>query len=236
MSDLAPINNPCGPLPPLTAFNSWEEAHAAFLLHAPQNGYSLVIAKKQPSAQSFDSVLFRCAKGRNFKSKAAEGVHDTERRYTGTQLTGCPVRVKVKLRNLGAIDGAVSCAADSSDKAMSPDLQGRWVVEYLETQGDTDYCAHNHNWQEKGAFALNRRSALEQEKEGLILSWNRGVRPVTLLTEVREKGLDVAASDIYNLINRHRAEDLDGLTPIQWLLKVTILEIPLHLINSPIAL
>ncbi|EAQ85350.1 hypothetical protein CHGG_09364 [Chaetomium globosum CBS 148.51] len=175
------ILRPCGAPPPSGVYNSLEEAWEAIGRHAATNGYRVV---KNGSKKG--NALFQCAKGRVYKSKANLEVHESKRRKTSSQFTGCPFKFKAK-----------------------PLLNGQWALEVPEG------IAHNHGWNEETAFAASRAEKLKPLEQEVIELANKGVRPAQILGKIHADELGILGKDIQNLLQRHRREELKGRSPLQ---------------------
>ncbi|KAK4095682.1 hypothetical protein N658DRAFT_399818, partial [Parathielavia hyrcaniae] len=69
---------------------------------------------------------FRCAKGRDYEPQAKPETHESKRRKTSTQFTGCKFQL-----------------------AAQPLPDGRWAV----ALPDGPKALHNHGWSDPTAFA-----------------------------------------------------------------------------------
>lgn len=176
-----PILRPCGPPPPSGVYNSLEEAWEAIGRHAAANGYRVV---KNGSKKG--NALFRCAKGRIYKSKANSEVHESKRRKTSSQFTGCPFKFKAK-----------------------PLPNGQWALKVPEG------IAHNHGRNEETAFAASRAEKLKPLEQEVIELANKGVRPAQILGKIHADELGILGKDIHNLLQRHRRGELKGRSPLQ---------------------
>lgn len=149
--------------------------------HAAANGYRVV---KNGSKKG--NALFRCAKGRIYKSKANSEVHESKRRKTSSQFTGCPFKFKAK-----------------------PLPNGQWALKVPEG------IAHNHGRNEETAFAASRAEKLKPLEQEVIELANKGVRPAQILGKIHADELGILGKDIHNLLQRHRRGELKGRSPLQ---------------------
>ncbi|EAQ89627.1 predicted protein [Chaetomium globosum CBS 148.51] len=69
-----PIPRPCGPPPPVKA-----------------HGYSIV-----KNGKNGLKYKFRCAKARKYKDQRSSEIHESKRRKSSTQMTGCKFRLTAK--------------------------------------------------------------------------------------------------------------------------------------------
>jgi hypothetical protein len=98
-------------------------------------------------------------------------------------------------------------------------LSSQWILYILEE-------AHNHPPSAAPtAHPAHRIAALAPEIRAEIGGLSQaGFSPGEILTklQVSDTQLSLLAKDIGNIIQQIRAEDLNGRTPIQWLLEVSI--------------
>ncbi|KAL7940289.1 hypothetical protein V8C42DRAFT_349623 [Trichoderma barbatum] len=80
---------------------------------------------------------------------------------------------------------------------------------------------HNHLPLEPGAAPSFRKDAIQQKKDQIVSAWNSGIRPAQILVQLQsDDDPDVrliTRSDVYNLLRRHRRDELGSQTPIEWL-------------------
>jgi hypothetical protein len=142
-------------------------------------------------------IVYICSKGNKYDSRGkSDSMHESKRRKnTSTMKCNCPYRV--------------IATRETSDSPWS----SRTVHE-----------EHNHD-------AVTALSALPQHRLGAITVEDRrkvaemnqlGHSPTAILAALRLANPEtlLVARDIYNLLYSLRIEELDGLTPIEWLLWV----------------
>ena len=185
MSQSIPFTRPCGPPPPRGVYETLDGHTNAINAHAASNGYKIV----SNGVLSSGLARFRCAKGRAYASKANPEVHETKKRKTSTQMTGCAFKFNAKQQQ------------DTS----------KWHLEI------PDGIVHNHGWNDPTAFAQNRAQALEPHREKVIELANSGIRPAHILAAIQANIIKVFGKDVYNLIQKHRREELRGRSPLQTL-------------------
>jgi len=192
---------------PQTVFESYSEAHKALEAHAFSAGYSVVVAERWPrGGKEHTRVTFRCGKGRQWVEKQ-HLAHQTKRRKTSTQMTGCPFKVNIRQQK-----------------------EGGWII-----SPTTKPHPHNHDLAPAAAFYGYRNMKLYEYKEEVISWWNSGTRPQKILAKLRnptsdevahgKEPLEVTVVDIYNLLGKHRQLELAGRTPLQWLYDVRFVAI-----------
>ena len=178
---------PCGPPPPEANYATLEQAWEAIQAHASLSGYRMV-----KNGIKAGRARFRCAKGRNYKPQANPDTHESKRRKTSTQFTGC--KFQVAARHL-------------------PD--GRWAVELFDGPG----ALHNHGWSDPTAFAAARADALAPFHDEVIKLVNSGARPSQVLATIQTQKRGILGKYINNLLQRHRRAELQGRSPLQCLYK-----------------
>jgi hypothetical protein len=86
------------------------------------------------------------------------------------------------------------------------------------------YSAHNHSPSSAiTAHPVHRLATLSENTRALISNLSSsGLAPAQILTILRKADPDIALTpkDIANLTSRERLNELNGKTPIQWLLEV----------------
>lgn len=133
---------------------------------------------------------FRCAKGREYKPQANPETHESKRRKTSTQFTGCKFQL-----------------------AARPLPDGRWAVKLP----DGPAALHNHGWSDPTAFAGARADALAPFEQEVIKLSNSGSRPAQILAAIQAEQRGIHGQDIINLLQRHRRAELRGRSPLQCL-------------------
>ena len=115
-----------------------------------------------------------------------------KRRKTSTQMTQCPFRFVLKLDSTWS----VTCPA-------------------------RDF--HNHPFIEPMAHAKYKGEVISRYAPDIIRAYNNGLRPVLIAAQLRERShedpdlVSVTPKQIYNILARHRQEELAGRTPLQFL-------------------
>ncbi|PTB70915.1 hypothetical protein BBK36DRAFT_1107220 [Trichoderma citrinoviride] len=176
------------------SFETWEAAVAHVKEVGKANGYDLVIHSKRPRANNFHTIIMRCGKGRPYISWAKGDVHESKRRKTTTQKTGCPYRIKVRL-----------CENKAGATAAPVKV---WCPERV----DSDNAGqHNHPPLEPGATPGLRKDGLSKKTAEIIFAWKCGIKPPQILKQLQnDPDPDVrliTRSDVYNLLRRHRRDE-----------------------------
>jgi hypothetical protein len=179
--------------PPEAIYPDPNTALTAVQLHAKQHGYALRTRDSKASR-----VIFACDRGGQYDSKGKDSnTHKSKQRQTGSKKCGCLMKVELRL--------------DS--------MSGQWILRVLEG-------AHNHGPSRAAiAHPAHRSTALTPEIRAQIGSFTRSGQSISqILTNLRasDPGIPLIAKDITNIIQQIRAEELNGRTPIQWLLEVRI--------------
>ncbi|ETS05244.1 hypothetical protein M419DRAFT_70507 [Trichoderma reesei RUT C-30] len=163
------------------SFGTWEEAVAHVKEVGKLNGYDLVIHSKRPNATTIRTVIMRCGKGRSYTSWARQDVHESKRRKTTSQKTGCPYRVRVRLV---------------------------WCPERVDSASASQ---HNHPPLEPGATPGLRKDGLLRKKAEIVFAWKCGIKPPQILKQLQtDADPDVrliTRSDVYNLLRRHQRDE-----------------------------
>ena len=175
----------CGPPPPEADYATLEQAWEAIQGHASVNGYRMVKNGTNPGR-----ARFRCAKGRDYKPQANPETHESKRRKTSTQFTGC--KFQLAARRLS---------------------NGRWAIELFDGPG----ASHNHGWSNPTAFAAARADALSPLSDEVIKLVNNGARPFQVLATIQVQKQGILGKDVNNLLQRHRCAELRGGSPLQCL-------------------
>ncbi|EAQ87072.1 predicted protein [Chaetomium globosum CBS 148.51] len=79
-----PIPRPCGPPPPVKIYESLDDLFQDICTHGQEHGYSIVRNGKNGL-----KYKFRCAKARKYKDQRSSEIHESKRRKSSTQMTGC---------------------------------------------------------------------------------------------------------------------------------------------------
>ena len=168
-------------------YTTFEEArHAADDL-ARAAGYALAIHhRKGPN-----KVVLRCNKGRPAVSHAT--AHESKRRKTASRRTDCPYKLIIRR-----------------------DAANTWIIREV---GEPYYAHHNHDLVDPASFSRYRAAAIEARRERIVSEWKSGVAPQKIHTGLLEDpDLEVrklSRDDVYNVLRRHRKEELKDQTPIQ---------------------
>jgi hypothetical protein len=179
-----------GPPPNEAVYSNLDAVKAALQAHGGAHGYSIVIDSSIPDKK----VVYKCSKGGKYRDQRNPDMHETKRRKnTSTTKTNCPFRVVAKklIDNPG------------------------WKVE-------VDNEKHNH-------LAISELSALPQHRiASMTLEERAKVKelaslnntPTQILDSLRagNPGTHLISKDIYNLLASLRLEELNGKTPVEWLL------------------
>lgn len=169
-------------------------AFTAVQAHAKYQGYAIIKLDKKPSR-----VVFACDRMGKYNSKGKDlGLHKSRQRNgTGSKKCGCLMRVEIRLDT----------------------LSGQWILRVLEG-------AHNHGPSaDPTAHPAHRTAAITPATRAEIgrLSLS-GLTTSQILSTLRtsDSTIPLIGKDISNIIQANRAEELNGRTPIQWLLEVSV--------------
>jgi hypothetical protein len=181
--------------PPIALYPDLDTAFKTIQAHAKGAGYAFRKLDKKPSR-----AIFACDRGGNYdpRIKASWATHPSKQRNnTGSKKCGCLMKVELRL-----------------DKVTT-----QWMLQVLES-------AHNHSPSVLPiAHPAHRTSAMSPEVRAEIGTLaSAGFAPNQILTALRTstypEPVDLVAKDISNLIQEARLQELNGRTPIQWLLEV----------------
>lgn len=177
-------------------FPSFAAAEAELHSAAKAEGFSLAVMTKKPNAAAPRRAVFRCCKGRKYASQSAEGVHVTKKRKTSTQMTECPFKIALKLLR------------GSGGREV-------WVVEGVRNDNSFEY---NHTFSPPEVFSRYHREALMKLTNTINTCWNTGTQPMRILSELQTNADPIVQAttryDLRNLLNKYRAEQLAGCTPL----------------------
>ena len=179
--------------PPEALYPDPNTALAAIQLHAKQHGYAL---NKRSSKAT--RVTFACDRGGQYNSRSKDlRAHDSKRRQSGSKKCGCLMQVELRLDSMSS----------------------QWILRVLEG-------AHNHGPSTAAvAHPSHRSTALTPDIRAQIIGFvQAGQSTSQILTNLRmsNPGIPLIAKDIGNIAQQIRAQELNGKTPIQWLLEVSI--------------
>jgi hypothetical protein len=180
--------------PPEAIYPDPATAFNAIQLHAREYGYAFMKRNKKPSR-----LLFACDRAGNYDSKGKVLTVDKsrQRKNTGSKKCGCLMMVELCLDR----------------------LSNQWILRVL--QG-----AHNHGASAAAtAHPVHRMTALTPDTRAEIARLSQaGFAPGQILTTLRlsDSQTPLVVKDIGNMVQQLRAEELNGRTPIQWLLEVSI--------------
>lgn len=190
-------DRPCGSGIPQQIFSSKEEGHEALIAHAYANGYSLTKHQQYPRGGDPTRITYRCGKGRSYTQRENH-THESKRRKTASQMTGCPFKLNLRRRDSG------------------------WVVEYIIQHGGRPLTAHNHGWIQASAFPQFRNQGIAAYRDEIVAMRNSGMRPREIVARLQNpevpdrRPIAVTAYDIMNLLARYCRDELGGKTPVEW--------------------
>ena len=165
-------------------------AKAALQAHAGEHGYSTTV-----QSSSDRRVFYMCSKGGNYDAKGKDpATHPSkQRKNTSTMKTDCKYQ----------------CVARKVDDG--------WKLEVLENN-------HNHGPAVAlSALPQHRVAAMTPEERAILRDMSvLGHSPTQILDAIRKSNPEsnLIPRDIYNLLASMRMEELDGKTPVEWLLQV----------------
>jgi hypothetical protein len=188
--------------PPEAVYPDVNSAIASIQEHAKAHGYAFCVYNTRPHRV----VLLACDRARKYSSKGKDpNTHSSKQRQsTGSKKCGCLMRVELRLE----------------------EISSTWSLRVLN-------ATHNHGPSVAStAYSVHRNAALNPTTCSTIITLSHaGLQPRQILTVLRdidpEIGMLLIPKDISNFIQKARLEELDGRTPIQWLLEVRYL--PLYL-------
>jgi hypothetical protein len=182
-------------LPPAeAAYLDPTTAFTAIQAHAKAYGYALIQRDKTPTR-----ILYTCDRAGKYSAKGKDpNMHKSKQRVnTGSKKCSCLMRV--------------SLCFDS--------VSSTWVLKVLE-------ATHTHGPSAAvTAHPAHRIAAISLETHASISTLSRvGLSPRQILMTLRKSDPDIPliTKDIANLAQKDRLIQLDGMSPIQWLLKVYI--------------
>jgi hypothetical protein len=180
--------------PPEAIYPDPNTAFTAIQLHAKQHGYAFFRFSSKPSR-----IVFACDRAGKYDSRGKDPHTDEskQRKKTGSKKCGCLMKVAIRLDYMSS----------------------QWMLQVLE---DT----HNHGPSAAiTAHPAHRITALTPDTRTEITRLSRaGLSPGQILTTLRlsDSQTPLVVKDIGNIVQQIRAEELNGRTPIQWLLEVRI--------------
>ena len=164
---------------------------AAIQAHAKAHGYALFRRTSNTT-----KVIYTCDRAGKYDPRGKDpNIHGSkQRKGTGSKKCGCLMRVELR-----------------QDNVLSS-----WMVKVLEP-------IHNHGPSVSNtAHTAHRVAALAPDIHALISTLSSaGLSPGQVLTVLRQSNPDIALTpkDIGNLTQKDRRDELNGRTPIQWLLE-----------------
>jgi hypothetical protein len=185
--------------PPEAVYPDIDTAFTELQAHAKENGYAFCRYLKKGNR-----LVFACDRAGKYNSKGKDpNTHSSKQRQsTGSKKCDCLMRVELR-----------------QDK-----LSSNWVLKVLE-------AIHNHGPSIASiAHPAHRLAALAPGAYKTISTLSHaGLSTGQILTTLRclDPEISLIPKDLANLTQKARLKDLDGRTPIQWLLEVRYL--PLYL-------
>jgi hypothetical protein len=181
--------------PPSEAiYASVDTAFTAIQAHAKASGYAFSRVTTRPSR-----VIFACDRAGKYDSRGKDSATDMSKRRKGTGSKKCGCLMKVELRQ---------------DR-----ISMQWVVGVLEG-------AHNHPPSTAPtAHPAHRIAALTlaiRTEIGRLSHAGLSTNQILSTLRISNPSMTLIAKDIGNIVQQIRAEELNGRTPIQWLLEVRI--------------
>lgn len=182
----------CGPPPPEATYSEINTGITAIQRHARDHGYALVRRDKQQNR-----IVYTCDRYRKYSDRGKkEHVNEmNRRRNTGSRKTDCKMKLAV-VRN-------------RSDRS--------WKVSII--QGE-----HNHaRSADAAAHPTHRLAAIPAETAAQIDTFAKaGLSNAQIVSTLRQESNDVTltSKDVSNLVQKSRSKELNGMSPLLWLLKV----------------
>jgi hypothetical protein len=179
--------------PPEAIYPDPNTALTALQLHAKQHGYAFTVRSSKASR-----AIYSCDRAGQYDSKYKDpSVHESKQRKTGSKKCGCLMKVELRLDSLSS----------------------NWMLRVLEG-------AHNHSPSTAAvAHTAHRAAALTLETRAQISGFvqaGQSISQILINLRTSDPELPLIAKDIGNIVQQIRAEELNGRTPIQWLLEVRI--------------
>jgi hypothetical protein len=187
---------PLGAPFPEATYTDLSAVKADLQAYARENGFGISV-----DSSSNHRVFYRCAKGGKYDNRHKDSsVHESrQRNNTSTMKTGCQYRVVA--RNQAQEQGV------------------GWKTTVLENN-------HNHGpVVTPAALPQHRIASMTAEEKSQIKqmnSENHGAKEILLAIRNMNPQTALIPRDIYNILASLRVEELDGQTPIEWLLKVLL--------------
>jgi hypothetical protein len=178
--------------PPEDIYPDVKTAFDSIQAHAKGEGYAFKRHQNKPTRR-----VFTCDRAGDYDPRGkGPNTHPSKQRgNSGTKKCGCLMQVELRL-----------------DK-----LSNTWALKVLES-------AHNHAPSlDYTAHPAHRLASLPEGAHVLINTLSRaGSGPNEILNALRcvDPEVSLISKDISNLTQKLRIEELDGKTPIQWLLEV----------------
>ncbi|KAF7550231.1 hypothetical protein G7Z17_g5873 [Cylindrodendrum hubeiense] len=160
-------------------FTTSGTAEAEVHKSAKTAGYNLVIHTKRPSATSYHTVNYRCAKGRSYTAKDSF-THETKRRKTSTQMTSCLFKLIVQ-------------------KLHREQENSEWVILRATHHKHSE---HNHEPHNPAAFSKYRKDAILRKEAQILQSWDAGISPPDIHAQLRSD------PDPENLVDHAKDDEL----------------------------
>ena len=182
-------------MPPEAVYPDITTAFTTIQAHARTQGYAFVQCNKKPK-----SIIYTCDRAGKYDPKGKDpNTHESKQRTkTGTKKCDCRMRVSLSLDN----------------------ISGNWGLKVLE-------AIYNHGRStDPMAYPAHRIALIGPEIHARIDSFAKaGLSIAQILTAIRQEspGVLLSQKDISNIVQKQRLEQLDGKTPIQWLIEVCIL-------------
>jgi hypothetical protein len=166
-------------------FDDAESARDRVNETAKRLGFSLVIHKYKPNKLSAHTIILRCSKGRVSSSAADPSTHETKRRKTSTQKTGCPFRIALGLQ-------------------LGPQGKGIWVIRRVDND---NALTHNHEFLDPSAFSRYRAYGIRKRENKITEMSKLGIRPQQILIALRSDDDPdvrmVSRTDLYNFLRKN---------------------------------
>jgi hypothetical protein len=180
--------------PPEASYPDVDTAFTAIQAHAKRAGYAFLKLDKKPHR-----VLFSCDRAGKYRSIGKKATVHPSKQRKATSSKKCECLMRVELRQ---------------DKVST-----YWDLRVLNP-------AHNHEASVSPiAHPAHRISALTEETHAQIGTLSRaGLAPGRILSALQEADLmaSLIPKDIANIVQQKRLLELNGKTPIMWLLEVRI--------------
>ncbi len=181
----------CGPAPSEATYTTPEACFTSIQAHARVNGYAFIKLDNKPNRK-----LYAYDREGSFDSKGKKPYIDITKQRSSTSTKKCRCKMRVQLKREGDI---------------------AWKLTIMET-------THNHGRSTAPtAHPAHRIASLDPAIHVAVTKYHHiGMNSRQILMALRDKfpSILLLLKDVVNIVQQARLVQLDGKTPIKWLLKV----------------